>query len=280
MLRADLDVYELWDQYVGNTGDPDEPIELARSALVVAKVAYPNLAIEYPLSRLNALAGGVRRQLLAEADPLAALNTLSQYLFEEMGFHGNQEDYYDPRNSYLNEVLARRLGIPITLSLLYIEVGQRAGMPLVGVGLPGHFLVAHSGVPDLFVDAFHGGTLLTAAECQARFHAVTSPTTPWHPGYLAPVSSRAFIARMMLNLKQIYLGARQRELALTMQTLLVMLQPQEVDHRRDRGLLLYEQGEYEGALEDLSHYLRLTPLAKDRNFVYDLTRRIRTELER
>lgn len=280
MLRADLDVYELWEQYVGHTGDPDEPIELARSALVLAKVAYPNLALEYPLSRLNALAGGIRRQLLAEADPLAALNTLSQYLFEELGFRGNQEDYYDPRNSYLNDVLARRLGIPITLSLLYIEVGQRAGMPLVGVGLPGHFLVTHRGVPDLFVDAFHGGTLLTAAECQARFHAVTSPATPWHPRYLAPVSSRQFIGRMMLNLKQIYLGARQRDLALTMQTLLVMLQPQEADHRRDRGLLLYEQGEYEGALEDLSHYLRLAPLAKDRNFVYDLTRRIRTELER
>lgn len=280
MQRTDLDVFELWEQYTGPSGDPDEPIELARSALVLSKVAYPNLAVEYPLSRLNALAGGVRKQLVAETDPLAALNTLSQYLFEELGFRGNQEDYYDPRNSYLNDVLARRLGIPITLSLLYIEVGQRAGMPLVGVGLPGHFLVAHRGVPGLFVDAFHGGTLLTAAECEARFHAVTSPAIPWHSGYLAPVSSRTFLARMMQNLKQIYLGARRRDLALTMQTLLVMLQPKDAGHRRDRGLLEYEQGEYEGALDDLSAYLRLVPLAKDRNFVYDLTRRIRTELER
>jgi regulator of sirC expression with transglutaminase-like and TPR domain len=278
--RADLDVYELWEQYVGPPLEGGDPIELARSALVLSKLAYPHLALEYPLSRLNAIAAGVRRQLMDEADPLAALNTLSQYLFDELGFRGNQEDYYDPRNSYLNDVLSRRLGIPITLSLLYIEVGQRAGMPLVGVGLPGHFLVAHEGVPDLFVDAFHGGTLLTAAECRARFHAVTSPDTPWVPAYLAPVSSRAFLARIMQNLKQIYLRERRRDLALAMQTLLVMLHPHEADPHRDRGMLLYEQGDYEGALEELTAYLGLAPRAKDRNFVYDLSKRIRTELER
>lgn len=279
MLQADLDIYELWEQYVGTPGAPAEDIELARTALVVAKTAYPNLAIEYQLSRVNLLANGVQAALRREADPLAALNTLSAYLFEEQGYHGNQADYYDPRNSYLSDVMTRRTGIPITLALLYIEVGRRAGLPLVGVGLPGHFLVGHQGVADLYVDVFHGGTLLTADECRARFHAITSPDTAWSASYLEPVSSRNFIARLMRNLKQIYLNERQAEQALTVQTLLTMLLPDAPDEHRDRGLLLYQMGEYHDALPELRAYLDLAPAGRDRPTVDELVRHIALQLE-
>jgi len=274
MESAQIDVFDLWDQYVGSQDVPNENIELARTALVIAKTEYPNLALEYQLSRLNALARGVWRRLHDEPDPLAALNTLSQYLFDDIGFKGNQDDYYDPRNSYLNDVMARRLGIPITLALVYIEVGQRAGMQLAGVGMPGHFLVAHPDVPDLYVDPFHGGTLLSTDECRARFHAITSAETPWDPRYLAPVSQRGLIARLMRNLKQIHLNERKKDRALVIQSLLTKLLPENAEDHRDRGLLLYDLADYAGALAELRAYLRLAPMAKDRNFISDLSKRL------
>lgn len=279
MMQTDQDVYELWDQYVTAYAATSDNIELARTALVVAKTAYPNLAIEYQLSRLNGLAAGVAGALERETDPLAALNTLSQYLFEEAGFRGNEADYYDPRNSYLSDVLTRRLGIPITLALVYIEVGQRAGLPLVGVGLPGHFLVGHREVPDLYVDTFHGGTLLTAEECRARFHALTSPDTPWTSEYLTPVTPRAFIGRLMRNLKQIYLSERELDRALTVQTLLTRLHPDDPDQLRDRGLILAQLGEYQEALPDLRAYLQGQPQAADRLQIEELVRHLATQLE-
>ena len=115
-----------------------DQIELAQLALLIAATEYPDLDVTEELRTLDSLAAGASRRLGQEQDPLALANSLSEYLFDEVGFCGNREDYYDPRNSFLNEVLSRRLGVPITLSLVYIEVGKRLGIPVVGVGMPGH----------------------------------------------------------------------------------------------------------------------------------------------
>ena len=130
---------------------------------------------------------------------------LSEYLFDEVGFSANQEDYYDPRNSYLNEVLERRVGIPITLSLLYIEVGKRVEMDLEGVGMPGHFLVrVKSGQEDILVDPFHRGIIVSEQECAKRLQQIVGETVAWDKRYVAGVSDRELITRILRNLRAIY----------------------------------------------------------------------------
>ncbi len=182
-----------------------DEIDLARMALLIAAAEYPDLDVKEELRALDSLAAGASRRLGQERDPLARANALSEYLFDEVGFRGNREDYYDPRNSFLNEVLSRRLGIPITLSLVYIEVGKRLGVPLVGVGMPGHFLVRiTSGHEDLLIDPFHRGILLSEEECAQRLQEVAGAAIPWDRSYLAPVSNRELIERVLLNLRGIY----------------------------------------------------------------------------
>ena len=159
-----METEEAWRKLTAIAQYPEEEIELDWAALVLAVTEYPELDIAQETAALDSLAAGVARRLGDLRDPLFCVNTLSEYLFDELGFRGNQDEYYDPRNSYLNEVLIRRLGIPITLALVYIETGRRLGVPLLGVGMPGHFMVRHRDVEDLFVDPFHGGILLTEEE--------------------------------------------------------------------------------------------------------------------
>ena len=136
------------------------------------------------------MAGDISGRLLDDDDPLYCMNTLSEYLFDHLGFKGNDEDYYDPRNSYLNQVLARRMGIPITLAVVYMEIGRRLKIPLVGIGMPGHFLVRHVEVDDLFVDPFHGGIMLSEDECRERLRERVTGEIPWDPSLLRPVSNQ------------------------------------------------------------------------------------------
>ena len=203
-----------------------DEIDLAQMALLIAAAEYPDLDVKEELRALDSLAAAASRSLGQEEDPLARANALSEYLFDEVGFRGNREDYYDPRNSFLNEVLSRRLGIPITLSLVYIEVGKRLGVPLVGVGMPGHFMVRiSSGQEDLVIDPFHRGILLSEKECAQRLQEVAGAAVPWDRSYLAPVSNRELIERVLLNLRGIYMrrhdqprAVRATEWLLTLQT--------------------------------------------------------------
>ena len=176
---------------------PDAEVDLARAALLVAAAEYPDISIERDLFTLQRLAGDVSSRLLEEDDPLFCMNTLSQHLFDDLGFKGNTGDYSSPRNSPLNKVLERKLGIPITLSLVYVEVGKRLGIPLVGVGLPGHFLVRHRDVAGLFVDPFNRGILLSEVECRQRVVEVVRGPFRWDPACLEPVPGRDFIARII-----------------------------------------------------------------------------------
>ena len=265
---------EAWRQLVAIARSPQEDIDLGRAALILAATEYSELDVDHELAILDSLAAGAARRVGNQRDPLFCLNTLSEYLFDELGFRGNEEDYYDPRNSFLNEVLARRLGIPITLSLVYVETGRRLGVPLDGVGMPGHFIVSHRGVEDLFVDPFHGGILLTEQECADRMRHMTQADLSWDRQYLAPIGNREFIARMVRNLKVAYLRLNDHSRALRMVDWLLAAQPEAALERRDRGLIRYQLRHYPEALDDLRSYLASPAPIGDAETVRELITRI------
>ena len=185
---------------------PDDEIPLDEAALLIAAQARPELDVGAELGRLDELAGGC---------PEGTLDGLTRYLFTDLGFRGNTEDYRDPDNSYLDQVLRRRLGIPITLSVLTMEVGRRLGVALDGVGMPGHFLVRHRADPAIFLDPFGGGRRLDTAGCREIFTALGG--TGWDDAYLAPVGARAILTRMLLNLQGLFLPANLKSAAWVLQ---------------------------------------------------------------
>jgi len=172
----------------------DADIPLAPAALAIAAHAYPELDVDAYVARLDELAA---------ACPAATVDALVSHLFHDGGFVGNSEDYYDPRNSFLNDVLDRHTGLPITLSVVTIEVGHRLGLPLYGVGLPGHFVVGVDGRPVEYVDPYAGGARLDAAGC-AEIVARVQPGLPFDARFLAPTGTRAILDRMLANLQAVY----------------------------------------------------------------------------
>lgn len=176
-------------------GGPEDELALDEAALLIAAHAQPALDVTAELDALDELAAGI---------PEATLDGWRRHLFVDLGFSGDVKRYYDPANSFLNEVVRRRRGLPITLSVLGMEVGRRIGLRLEGVGMPGHFLLRHG--PDAFVDPFDSGRLLDRAGCVERFRATNGPQAPFQPAYLEPVGPRAILARMLNNLKSVYMA--------------------------------------------------------------------------
>jgi regulator of sirC expression with transglutaminase-like and TPR domain len=241
---------------------PEDEVDLARASLLVACDEYPELDLDPYLRRLDTMAQAVRGRL--GASPEAAVAGLNRVLFEEEGFRGNTREYYDPRNSFLNDVLDRRTGIPITLSTVYIAVGRRAGVAVHGVGLPGHFVVrvSTSGGGAL-VDPFHGGTVLTPQDCQDRLDRIYGGRVRMAADMLAPCPPRAVLSRTLRNLKAIYLKADDHERALRTAELLVLLSPGAVEEIRDRGLVLAALECYALAAADLEVYVQAAPQAPE-----------------
>jgi regulator of sirC expression with transglutaminase-like and TPR domain len=269
-----------WEEFKHTAALPDEEIDLGRVALLIAALEYPDLDLEHQTGILDALAAAASLRLGQDREPLSCVNTLSDYLFDEVGFRGNREDYYDPRNSYLNQVLERRLGIPITLSLLCIEVGKRLEIPLIAIGMPGHLLVRHRDEPDLFIDPFYSGILLSEEECVQRLREIAGANLPWDSRYLTPISRREFIARMLRNLKGIYLQWEDYQRALPIMDRLVAIQPEAMHERRDRGMVQYQLGQYREALEDLQWYLASGATDQDSRQVEHLVAQIQRLLPR
>ncbi|MEM9903505.1 MAG: tetratricopeptide repeat protein [Cyanobacteria bacterium P01_D01_bin.44] len=236
---------------------PDGQIDLAIAALYIAQEDYPTINPATYLNTLDTLANEVKGRLPTPRYPLKIIQILNGYLFDELGFTGNQQDYYDPRNSYLNEVLDRRMGIPITLSLMYLEIAKRIDFPMVGVGMPGHFLVRPT-VDEMavFVDPFNGGEVMFEADCETKFHQLYGPNAQWHPDFLSPVLPKPFLVRMLTNLKMIYLNRRQFDRAIAILDRLLLLNPDNVYEYRDRGLIHYHLNHYAAAKQDLRQYLQ------------------------
>lgn len=243
---------------------PDERIDLAKAALYIAQEEYPNIDAEEYLNAFDTMALEVEERLPSQRYPLRVIQSINQYLYDDLGFAGNVEDYYDPRNSYLNDVIERRLGIPITLALVYLEVARRIDFPMVGVGMPGHFLIRPD-IPDteIFIDTFNGGEIMFPQDCQERLTQFYQQPVQLQPEFLATVSKRQILARMLANLKYIYLNQQELEKALAAVERILLLFPGAAIEVRDRGLLCYELGLSDQAANDLETYLAKAPHAQD-----------------
>jgi len=239
-------------------------LELDRAALLIAAEEYPKLEIEPYLDQLDGLAEAAKAGDDCHADPLVRMVRLSHLLFEEQGFCGNAENYYDARNSFLNDVLDRRTGIPITLSVIYLEVARRIGLKLYGVGMPGHFIVKYKDDErEIFVDPFHGGRLLTEDRCREMIAQTYNGEMKFQPAFLEAVTGRQILVRMLQNLKAIYARARDHHKMLGAIERVLLLKPDAVMEIRDRGLVFFAQARYGESRADLEEYLRLAPLAED-----------------
>lgn len=244
---------------------PDETIDLGEAALLIALDAYPGLDVAGYIAQLDDLARPLRDRIDAATPLPAAIEMLNGHLFGEIGFRGNTEAYYDPRNSYLNEVLDRRTGIPVTLSVVYMEVARRLGVEVVGVGLPGHFVVeARREDRVILLDPFHGGQALAFEDAEGLMEGVYGGVLPFSEDLLEPVSKRAILARILNNLKMLYLAAGDAERAWPVVEKMVHLQPDSPVDRRDRGLLAHRLNRFALARDDLRFYLDRTPDAPDR----------------
>ncbi len=257
-------IAEAFGAVVGPDVD-DERIDLTRAALIIARTEYPELDLNPYIARIAGMAARVRERVPEIGDPgetIAALNTV---LFDEEGFRGNRDDYYDPRNSFLNDVLDRRLGIPITLALVYMEVAARTGLPLFGVGMPGHFLLKHYDIEgrELLLDPFSRGRILSATDCQRRLDEIYAGQLPLQPEYLMAVSRRQMLTRMLNNLKTIYLSARNFRKALPVVDLVLAIYPRSPEDVKQRAFLRYSANDLRGAATDLETYLKMSPDASD-----------------
>ncbi len=255
--------FELFKEMVSR---PEEKIELLPAALLIALDEYPHLNIQEYLRLIDGMASRIRSALdfEPEKEPLEAVERINHFLFDREGFRGNTKDYYDPRNSYLNDVLDRRTGIPITLSLIYMEVAARLGLNLKGVGMPGHFLVkySHQGL-EIFIDAFNGGQMLLEEDCKRRLQENQGEQFQFERSFLDAVGTRQILVRMLTNLKAIYLNRREFSKALAVIEKIILVDPHVATEFRDRAAVHYQLNNLRQALKDCAAYLELQPQAED-----------------
>jgi regulator of sirC expression with transglutaminase-like and TPR domain len=251
-------------------------IPLAEAALAIAEEEYPDLAAEAYLRRLDELAAAAEARRGPRRGAAEALRAVRETLFGEAGFRGNDAHYYDPRNSFLNEVMDRRLGIPISLSIVFMAVARRVGLAVEGVAFPGHFLVKHrAGSRELFIDPYRGGEILSAEDCAARYRAMTQGKGTFESRFLEAASTRQILGRMLHNLKKIYAESGDDVRTLWVIDRLLLLFPDNLAERRDRGLVSARLGSKEAALADLEAYLAGSPGASDATEVREIARALR-----
>jgi regulator of sirC expression with transglutaminase-like and TPR domain len=239
-------------------GGGDMDFDLAEATLLIAAEAYPGLDVARYVRALDGLAAEAEPLVRAADTDSERVRRLVEFLSVDRCFRGNQDDYYDRRNSFLNEVLERRTGIPITLAVVYMEVARRLGLVLLGVGFPGHFLAKHPGSSDLIVDPFFG-QILSARDCAQRLRAVLGENARLEPAHLRAATPKEMLVRILRNLKQIYLQARELDAALSCSERILLVEPELAHELRDRGLL-YEQLEcFAAARGDLERFLALAP---------------------
>jgi regulator of sirC expression with transglutaminase-like and TPR domain len=257
--------------------DADAPLDLAEIALLLARDEYPDLDVDGYLSELNAMAVEVQRSL--HGGFATRVECLCRYLYRDLGFIGNANNYYDPRNSYLNEVIDRRTGLPIALSAVAIAVGQRAGLNVVGVGLPGHFIAkATAGEQEVLFDPFHGGKVLSIEECGELIREATGDDVEVTAEDLRPASLASIVGRMLTNLKGTYLSEGDFARAVTVLRRLRQLQPDEPTQQRDLGVALVQAGRPGQAIEELEAFLETSPNSKDDAAVRALLRRAKSDV--
>jgi regulator of sirC expression with transglutaminase-like and TPR domain len=242
-----------------------KPLHLPTAALALARqVAYPNLDTGYYLSLMDELIDQAKDAVPTSSPVDMRGEALVDFLFGELRFQGNSGEYNDPRNSYLNDVLDRRLGIPITLSILYIEIAQRLEIPAYGIGLPGHFIVGiDTDDRSFFIDPFHAGRRLSMTDCVQMVELTTGYDGTFKPEWLQPVKPEDILARMLNNLRLIYLQNKTWEKALIIVELFRLVKPDSIDYLRDLGLIYHNTGSLHQAVALYEQYLQKAPDAPD-----------------
>lgn len=249
---------------------PDDAIELARAALLVAAESDTDVDVEGQLRQLAAWGGELRERLQPGWNNLQKLARLRAFLYEHLGFRGDARDYHSPDNSLLHQVLRRRRGVPLTLAIVMMELGWRVGMPLEGVGFPGHFLVRLAGEPrDLLLDPVSQGMTVHEDDCRRMLAETTGGRVEFAPRLIASVGRRAMIERLLRNLKGAYLRQGDDERALAAVDRLLLLDPDDDGELRDRGLLLFRLARWSPALACLTGYLERASDAPDRTAIQD-----------
>ncbi len=262
--------------FLQETDKPDHQINLAKAALIYAKYEYPRLEIKEYLNILDTIAGKIQNSLPDNLYPLNVIKAINSYLFKDLKFIGNTNNYYDPRNSYFNEVIDRKTGIPITLSVVYLEIAKRLNFPMVGIGMPGHFIIR----PEfkdvgIFVDVFNQGEILFKEDCELKLQEIYQKSVKLEPHFLTPISNQQILGRMLTNLKYIYLNRQEYPKMLRIIELLLQLFPNHPIEIRDRGLLYYQLRQWKKATADLQLYLSIFPTAQDAETIRQLLQKMR-----
>ncbi len=251
-------------RFVSEVSRPEENLNLALAALLVAREEYPQLPEARYLARLDELAEETRGRLDDETAPLLVLQELLETLYTRHGFKGNREAFYDPRNSFLNDVLDRKLGIPLTLGIVLLEVGWRLDLPLEGVNFPGHFLVRFKGdAIDLLIDPYDGGAVRFQDQAQELLDRVYGGMIRVHDSFLKAAGRREMVIRLLTNLKSLYLNVRDHRRALAAVERILLVRPIAPGEIRDKGVILARMGRREEAVEQLQAYLSVAPEAAD-----------------
>ena len=248
---------------LGRTG----PAGLVAGALLIAKSEYPDLDLDREMSRISEIGAEAARRIATMengGNPYARLEVIRAYLFDELGFHGNAGDYEDPRNSFLNQVMDRRTGIPLTLSIIYLEIAGAAGFDSRGVALPGHFIVRLDFEGrTILVDPFGGGRVLTQEDCRALVVRSTGRASLFRPEILDGASPTRILTRLLRNLKRIYLSREDYNRALGVVDMLLVTTSGDPMETRDRGILMSHLGRVHEAISDLESYLHHHPSPPD-----------------
>jgi regulator of sirC expression with transglutaminase-like and TPR domain len=248
----------------------DERIDMLRAALTFARIEEPKLDVEHYVRRVDALAKRVAAKIVAAEnsdpdDPAQVIAALNAVLFQEEVFRGNTVDYYSPRNSFLQHVLDRQLGIPISLALVYMEVGRRVEFPLFGVGMPGHFLLKHYDVDgrSTLIDVFERGSIVTEEDCRQKLNSIYAGQLSLQPEFLLPVTRRQMLTRMLNNLRSVYISQRDFRRAVQVVDLILVIYPRSPEDVKQRAVLRFNLDDYRGALSDFDEYVKMSPDASD-----------------
>ena len=262
--------------FVQMVSRPDEALELARVALLVAAESDLDVDIDGELRQLEGWADELKGRITPDLNNLQKLARLRSFVFDDLGFRGDRRDYYSPSNSLLHQVMKRRRGIPLTLSIVFMELGWRIGIPFEGVAFPGHFLVRLPGEPrDLLLDPYKRGMMVHEEDCRQMLLESTGGRLSYDPALTASVGKRDVVARLLHNLKGAYLRAGDDAQALAAVERLLVLSPDDPEEIRDRGLLLFRLQKYGPALESLNAYLSGAVGAADRETIEGHVRTLR-----
>ncbi len=253
------------ERFCDLVGLPEAELPLAEAALCISWEDQGVCDCEAALQHLDALAGAVRLRIEDVTRPYQVIAEMNDYLFGELGFQGNHNDYGNPANSFLDQVLERRIGLPIVLSVIYMEVGWRLGLPISGVALPGHFIARYTTCnEEIFVDPFNGGRLWSWSECRQQVLSAYGQATPTiMQQVMLPPSKHEILSRILRNLKHTYFVTQDFQHALSAVERIILLNNDDIHEIRDRGLLGIRLGAILAGMEDLERYARVMPHALD-----------------